>query len=42
MIEQRLDQTACALLRKLRAKDLLSDRQALRKIVHDHDEFIWF
>jgi hypothetical protein len=42
MIEQGLDQAACALLGKLRAKDLLSDCQTVRKIMHDHDEIIWF
>jgi hypothetical protein len=42
MIEQRLDQGACALRGKFRAEDLLSNCETMRKTIHDHDEIIWF
>jgi len=40
MIEQRLDQAACALLRKFCAKDSLPDSQAMSEIDHNRHEFI--
>ena len=41
MIKQRLNQTACALLRKFCAKDSLGDCQTVSEIDVHRDEIIW-
>jgi hypothetical protein len=42
MIKQRMNQMACSLRGKLCAKNLLCDREAMRQIEDNNDEFIRF